>query len=322
MASGQSRSSALLVAALVVMTSGWAATAGRGPTPSPAARPAGPLPIVAEHRYRMAAKIRPLLFWIRRDNVGGARVVWRQSDNGAVAFELLIGSDPARAPRRINRWGYIAEETRGSETRLLGVMKQSDEKSIKEAEATLARDAQAARYVFKIIRGTATADEASAGVTTIHVTRDLTYRDVGILLDLVSDETETTAVRQVRLPSGTRPGFLVALADLIHRSLEARSAAAVPPRTGNGVAYIYNGTLHDLTLRKIEFLRAVRVGDRRYTDAARGEFESRNRATDDKTRFELTYGTRDPFAGIPLHVSYQPRWWFEIELLLDAGVTF
>lgn len=63
-----------------------------------------PLPIVAQHRYRMAAKIRPLLFWIGRDNVGEAQVVWH-AGGSARGVELLIGSDPDRAPRRINRWG-------------------------------------------------------------------------------------------------------------------------------------------------------------------------------------------------------------------------
>ena len=72
------------------------------------------LPVVAEHYYRMLAKVRPLLFWISRDNVGGARIGWLGDQSGSKGFELLIGSDPARAPRKINRWGYIAEELRGS----------------------------------------------------------------------------------------------------------------------------------------------------------------------------------------------------------------
>ena len=33
------------------------------------------LPVVAEHKYRMLAKVRPLLFWISKDDVGGARIL-------------------------------------------------------------------------------------------------------------------------------------------------------------------------------------------------------------------------------------------------------
>src|SRR5262245_61860626 len=70
---------------------------------------AASLPVRIEHRYRMLGKVRPLLFWISRDDVGGARIRWTGAD-AANGFELLIGSDPARAPRQINKWGYIAEE--------------------------------------------------------------------------------------------------------------------------------------------------------------------------------------------------------------------
>ena len=69
------------------------------------------LPVRVEHRYRMLGRVRPLLFWISREDVGGAQVTWREAADG-VGYELLIGSDPERAPRRINRWGYIGEERR------------------------------------------------------------------------------------------------------------------------------------------------------------------------------------------------------------------
>src|SRR5918996_5321259 len=98
------------------------------------------LPVVAERYYRMLAKVRPLLFWISRDDVGGARIGWLGDQGGSRGFELLIGSDPARAPRKINRWGYIAEEVRGSTASTLGVMKQSNEESIEEAKAKLGKD--------------------------------------------------------------------------------------------------------------------------------------------------------------------------------------
>ncbi len=60
------------------------------------------LPVVSEHRYRMLAKVRPLLFWISKDDVGGAKVSWRGSEDGGFGLDLLIGSDPRRAPRQIN----------------------------------------------------------------------------------------------------------------------------------------------------------------------------------------------------------------------------
>lgn len=277
-----------------------------------------PLPIASQHHYRMAAKVRPLLFWIGRDNVGEADAIWRRGADGGLGYELLIGSDPTRAPRKINRWGYIAEQIEGSEACLLGVMKQSDEESIEEAKARLASEGQDGRYVFKAIRAVATPDEARASVTTVNVPRDLTLHDLPALLDILTDQSRGTPMRSVHLPSGTRPGFLVALAEIVHKNVEGyRQSASAASRSAGPVTFVYNGTLHDLTLRRSELLRKWSAGRRTSTNVVRANFESRNRKTGEKTKFELVYGTDGPLAEIPLHATYQPRWWFQVELVLD-----
>ena len=273
------------------------------------------LPVLAEHRYRMLAKVRPLLFWISRDDVGGARITWRGDRASASGYELLIGSDPEKAPRKINRWGYIAEEMRGGNASVLGVMKQSNEQSIEDAQAQINASGN---YVFKAIRASAAASNAMAGVTTVRATRDFTYRDLGTLLQLVSNAQPDGTSKTATLPPGARPGFLLALADLIQRSVDARGTASKPLT----VPYIYNGASHDLTLRHAEYHRSDDIGTRRFTDVVRGEFETRSRATGDVTRFEVTYGTAGDLAGVPVHAVYQPRWWFEVQLFLDDAVQF
>lgn len=277
-----------------------------------------PLPVAVQHHYRMAAKVRPLLFWIGRDNVGEADAVWRRGADNGLGYELLIGSDPARAPMKINRWGYIAEQIQGPDACLLGVMKQSDEESIAEAKSRLASEGRDGRYVFKAIRAVATPDEARAGVTTVNVPRDLTLHDLPALLDIVTGESRGTPLRSVNLPRGTRPGFLVALAEIIHKNIEGhRQSGSATLRSADPVTYVYNGTLHDLTLRRSELLREWSTGTRTIAHVVRADFESRNRKTGEKTKFELVYGTDGPLAEIPLHATYQPRWWFQVELVLD-----
>jgi len=282
---------------------------------SAVAGPPSSLPMLAEHRYRMLAKVRPLLFWISRDDVGGARITWRGDRESASGYELLIGSDPKKAPRSINRWGYIAEEMRGANASVLGVMKQSNEKSIEDAQAEIKASGN---YVFKAIRASASASNATAGVTTVRATRDFTYRDLNTLLQLVSDAEPDSARKTATLPPGGRPGFLTALADLIQRSVDAQGATSKPLT----VPYIYNGASHDLTLRHAEYRRSDQIGTRRYGDVIRGEFETRSRATGDVTRFEVTYGTAGDLAGVPVHAVYQPRWWFEVQLFLDDAAQF
>jgi len=280
------------------------------------------LPVVAEHKYRMLAKVRPLLFWISKDDVGGARISWRGDEEGSFGVDLLIGSDPLRAPRKINRWGYIAEQVRGSEARVIGVMKQSNEQSVKEAESQLDKDGQGG-FVYRAIQGTATANQARAGVTTVRVERDLTFRDITPLLTLVGAAAPNGDERSVPLPAGTRPGFLVALHEQIDhtvngykRSGDAFRASRTP------VQYVYYGVFYDLTMKSSELLKTVTIDGRTYTNVARGDFEIRNRSNGETTRFQLTYGTSGPLAGVPVHAIYQPRWWFEVQLFLDEKTAF
>src|SRR5262245_29355360 len=66
--------------------------------------------VVAQYNYSMSVRIRPLLFWISREEVGGGYI--RRLDSPADprlrAIEVLFGSDPARA-KGVNRWGSGSE---------------------------------------------------------------------------------------------------------------------------------------------------------------------------------------------------------------------
>src|SRR5260221_10935290 len=81
------------------------------------------------HHYTLGARVRPLLFWIGQDDVGDA-VLAKKRGPDLVRYALLIGSDPARAPRGINRWGYLSEEIHDGEATLVGLMTESDEESV------------------------------------------------------------------------------------------------------------------------------------------------------------------------------------------------
>ena len=65
----------------------------------------------------------------RESNIGDGRLTWRRGRDGTLGYELLVGSDPARTPRHINRWGYLREESGDSGAIVFGVMSQSDGQS-------------------------------------------------------------------------------------------------------------------------------------------------------------------------------------------------
>jgi hypothetical protein len=272
------------------------------------------LPVVAVHHYRVLARVRPLLVWISRDNVGDGRITWRNAGAGSMGLELLIGSDPARAPRRINRWGYLAEQVVGGQTTVLGVMTQSTERSIEDGENGIRVQSGSGTHLFKAIRSTIADGRTSAGVTTLRVQHDVTYRDVESLLAMVPPGGDAPTPTVV-LPAGTRPGFLSAVAELMHQSIERRRASTTEPRVA-GVRYVYNALFHQLELRSVESLATSQIGGRTFYDVLRGRFETVNEATGDRTRFEITYGASGELTAVPIHLVYQPRWWFRVELFL------
>jgi len=270
---------------------------------------------VMTRKYTMSGKVRPLLFWIGKDDIGIARIVWRRSESGAFGYELLVGTDPAKAPRSLNRWGYIAEDVDGADGSLLALMTGADEGSYNEAASNAAHvpgkgDFRAIHA--KVLRGAATWQTARVSTPSA-----LTVHDVDAALDRVLRETSAATSRGMSLPSGARPGFLTAVAELldsavrgVNQKLDRR--ALLRPR----VQYVFGQGAYELQLRDVEPLYADYEG--RSVPVVRTAFEIRTLANDARTRFEVTSGTEGDLAGVPVDISWQPRWWLRVALRLDA----
>src|SRR5438093_942062 len=273
---------------------------------------------VERHHYSISARIRPLLvFWISRSGVGDAVVTKRQGP-GDAGYSLLIGSDPDRAPRRINRWGYISEEIRGSEATLIGLMTESDEDSLQQAEANIGKQAVGDR-TFKIIRATIDSGQARSSVSSIAAPSEYSFRQVDTVLALAqheSSEDPERNVRVTRLPTGTRPGFLAAVAEVMHRHVDQWHASG-RLQLGGPITYVYHGRIYELRATHTQPLASVRVGGAAYARVIASDFETRSAYDGEVTQFSMTYGTEGPLAEIPLAASYQPRWWMQIDLTLD-----
>jgi len=269
-------------------------------------------PITAERSYTLNAGVRLLLFWVRRENIGSARLTWRAGSGDHRILEFLVGSDPDRAPRRINRWGFIAEEVRPHNADLLGIMTQSDEQSVDEADSKSA--ASSDRHVYRAIRTTVRAGSASSAVFRLSDERPLTYRDLDAVLQWIP--TDMPAPREVSLPEGTRPGFLFAVEELITGTLhECRAASRQLPAP---LPFVYNNTFYTLKLRTCEFESHRKIGDRVFSGVVRAELETKNTSTGKETPFRLVYGTEGDLKAVPLLIVFRPRWWFEAELVLGG----
>lgn len=289
---------------------GWAQAAAEG------FRPTGSN---AEYHYTLTARIRPLLFWISRSGVGGGSIAWKEEAEGTRQIQLLIGSDPERAPMRINRWGYISESVSGSSLELVGVMTESEEESVEEAEARIKE--RAARHAFKAIRSTVCGRRAEAHVIHMLAEEDYTYRDLDRLLGQLPATGRPTPTAAV--PDGAEPGFLVAVKAMIHRNAERfRVSGKASTRELDECLFVYNGTLFKLTARSSDLHPSFAVRGRNFNDVVETRFQTRHLKTGSTSSFTIAYGISHPIREIPVRIIYRPRWWFEAELeLTDAPVA-
>jgi hypothetical protein len=291
------------------------------------------------HHYVMNARVRLLLFWVGRDDVGDAVVAKRQNGE-AVGYSLLIGSDPDRAPRRINRWGYIDEEIRGDTAKLVGLMTESDEESVSEAEANLRKGA--GQHTFNVIRASIADGESRSVVTSIATPQEYTLHQVDAVLNLALDQAsrppntsrapDTGKARVIQYPAGTRPGFLAAVADAMHQQVShwqtlQHVAQHAPQRLslgqssglslGEPITYVYHGKLYQLRMTRTQALSDVRIGDTTYEHVIASELQIKNMRSGELTDFSMTFAADGPLAETPLAVTYRPRWWLEVQLKLD-----
>jgi hypothetical protein len=266
--------------------------------------------VTCERRYQVDARARPFLFWIRKSNIGDGRLTWRRGPDGAIGYELLVGSDPARTPRRINRWGYLREESGPSGAVVFGVMSQSDEQSVEDADKSTSRTDGI--HAFKALRQVLTGSQARVTVSDVRVRKDLTYADLDRLLSAVPAAPSNT--KPVSVAQWTSSGFLAAAASLMEE--ERTAAGKASPAHHLVRTYPYNDALYDLQLRSADHLDRYTREGRSFGRAIRGGFRVLNRTTGEETPFTVVYGVEGDLAGVPLLISWRPRWWLEIECVL------
>jgi hypothetical protein len=266
-------------------------------------------------RYTMAGRIRPVLFWFGRDDIGFARVVWREGNRGARGYELLVGTDPARAPRALNRWGYIAEQVDGADGALLALMTGSDDGSYDEATASAARASSGGD--FRAIRSELRGTISTWQTARVQTPDDFTVHDVDAALERVRRETAAAARRQDQAPAGSRSGFLVALAELIDHGAAAVSSGD-PTTTRAPVPYVFGQSAYELRLRESRAGSLLLYGQP--TPIVRSSFEIRTVTTDLRTRFDVSFGSAGRLLDVPVAIEWQPRWWLKIELRLETSM--
>jgi hypothetical protein len=291
------------------------------------------LPNVREYDYVMTGKVRLLLPWVGRDDVGGGYLRLAEGPSGRERVELKMGSDPSKAPRAINRWGAATEVRRalgGDPSRTLGAffgfMKASRNETPESAETEIAEEGRGGRYFFQASVNRLDPHESRSWFLPFHAEREYDLHDLDEARDMVlarfHAEEQKLEGRELAL-AGTKcepaRGFLLALKDTTETLLESGN----PPEAG---CYLHNSKVYRLVARAIGRRQRHEVRFQRHRgsavrmvheDVLRADFDVTDPGGRRRTSFRLWLGTTGAIRGVPVQIDYQPNWWFRVILHLD-----
>jgi hypothetical protein len=285
----------LVAAALAVVRPAAPAAA----PPAPSSNVAGPdLPIVKVHRYRMSGHIRPLLFWISRDDVGDGRLVWRQGADGAAGWDFVLGTDPERAappePLGLHHRGEAVAGACSQMSRRGGLLGGS----------TTTPTSGATGGEFKAVRGRVTDGAVEAWVSRVQTPRVMAIGDVDELVVQAQAHLEKTKLTTLEPEDDVRPGFLVAVAERVAANVNAHRAGAAGPASGRCDPYA-SATAYASPRRPAARRRAATL--RRYANVVKAKFRfARARRATGPTSSWLR--PRRRAGGVPSH-QLPARWW-------------
>jgi hypothetical protein len=290
--------------------------------------------IRAEYDYIMTCRLRLLFFWVGRDDLGGGYIKTGQAvdDPSLEMIQLLFGSDPAKAPRAINRWGAGTEVLRsdGSKTpassAFVGFMKSSKGESVVAMQRELSHEKSAGKHLFEAIISRVDGAQAISLTVPFYSDKDYNMRQLAEAQKLALGQLGDGQARKFRRLNGparrecSRPGgFLSTTAELLDRSLTGA-------RTPASLCYVYNARPYTLTLQRvipiakkdlhITLKEKGRKIEQSYRDLEESDFQIHNQESGAKTDFSVLLGTNGELRGVPVQINYQPNWWFQVVLNL------
>lgn len=283
-----------------------------------------------EGRYVMKACVRLLLFWACKDDVGMGyiRLGHDAADPDLQSVQLLMGSDRAKAPLHVNRWGAATEVYRKSDTTsaFFGFMKSSKGTGLSGMRTEVENEAASARFRFE---GIVSWSGMSGGVSsTVPVVSpaDFDLHQLPEVTRMMRAAFSESGIRvrelnpSVAADCGGGPGLLGTTRAMLEGAFRGKAAPATS-------CYIYNAQPYRLTLRgwhpagkaRISFTLHGAPKPEVYTYPAvnKAEFRVTDMRTGEQTDFELLCRASGQDRIIPVQIRYQPNWWFRVVLNLN-----
>jgi len=120
---------------------------------------------------------------------------------------------------------------------------------------------------------------------------------------------------------GNSNGFLFTTRELINSLLAGQRAPLAK-------CYVHTARRYTLTLTRSSDVAEKRISvglhrsrnrlERTYHLLKEVHFQIENRSTGERTYFEMLVGVEGQLRGVPVQITYQPNWWFEVILNLHS----
>src|SRR5271156_2929397 len=191
--------------------------------------------------YAMTVRVRLIFFWVSKDDVGGGyiRRGISKDDPRLELFQVLFGSDPAKAPKQINRWGAgteaewhanpISSPVTSSPDAVVasaffGFMKSSKGKSVSEMQAELKKEKDQGEHAFTGILSRVEAGQAFSLMVALNSNQDFNLHQYDTAEPLMIEKLSSSEKPVRTLGDGThcdRAGeFLGTVAELMDAALK------------------------------------------------------------------------------------------------------
>ena len=290
--------------------------------------------VESEYDYVMTCRVRMLFFWAGSDDVGGGyvRIGQASGEERQQMIQILFGSDPAKAPLAINRWGAGTEVLRSSDSgqptasAFFGFMKASKGQSVVAMQRELSKEKANGDHLFEAIISRVDAGQALTTSVPYMSSQDYDLHQYPEAEKTTLQQLENNPARHIERLQGAarqacpRPGeFLSTTLELMDDAVDGRP-------TPVSACYLYNARHYTVTLLSVHSVaeKTVHVNlrgkgaplDRTYRHLKEAHFLVVGQETGAKSIFDILLGTEGNLRGAPVQITYEPNWWFQVVLNL------
>ena len=307
--------------------------------------------------YAMTVRIRFLFFWVSKDDVGGGyiRRGIPKDEPRLELFQVLFGSDPAKTPKQINRWGAGTEAVWHNNSvsqpaassaddvaasAFFGFMKSSKGKSVSEMQAELKREKDQGDHAFTGILSRVEPGRAFSLIVPLTSSEDFNLHQYDTAEPLMIEKLSTSEQPARTLAdSGRCPRageFLGTVAELMDTALKSAAPARGSPGSSAlpqpaALCYIHDAQVNILTLAQVEPVKKLQakinaakgglLADNTFEDLLQLDFVTTHELSGKKVYFTLLVGTQGALRGVPVQIRYEPNWWFQVVLNLQPRTS-